>query len=404
MTVRKIHTIAENCTSCRICVSECRFLQEHGTPGELSRTFLKVTQGDFNEIFQCNLCGLCQSVCPKNLDCTRAFLEIRRALQTCSDKPSHTSVLAEHTTICRYEAIGTSALFSLYLLPENCTAIFFPGCALAATRAPTVRATYEYLKTLLPNVGIVLDCCSKPSRDLGLQEKFRKSFDRLTAHLEKRNIRKVITACPSCLVTFSKYAQGFDTVSVYELLAQFPPPTDALFPVEMAVHDTCMTRNDSALQDSVRQLAGLGGARLTEMEHSRSRALCCGEGAAAAFVAPQVKKCWTDRRRDEVNGKKVITYCAGCAGSLAGTVDTTHILDLLFANETALSFQKISAKPPLTYLHRLKLKYTLRKNAAPEEIGERPQASGKSRQFITFGRVFLLLLSLSGTVLWHFLY
>ena len=75
-----IKTIAKDCISCGLCVKECSFLEENGTPGEICLAFLGRFSDSFNSIFQCNLCGLCQAVCPKKLDCQASFLEIRKVL------------------------------------------------------------------------------------------------------------------------------------------------------------------------------------------------------------------------------------------------------------------------------------------------------------------------------------
>ncbi len=362
--MQPIKTIAENCISCGLCVKECSFLNENGSPGEISLAFLSSAPEDFNSIFRCNLCGLCQAVCPKKLDCPASFLEIRKFLQEKSDKDNNAhSILPEHSTICRYEAIGSSPMFSLYLFPKGARSIFFPGCTLAATRAGVTRTTFEYLQTMIPNMGIVLDCCTKPSHDLGLNDHFLISLKKLTSRLIKHNINKIVTACPSCHATFSKYAPELETTTVYEMLALNPPEITAKHTATIAVHDTCTSRYNNDIQESVRTLVKSTGAKLEEMKHSRSRAICCGEGAAAAFIDPNVKNRWTNLRKKEANGHRVITYCAGCSSSLSNCISTTHLLDLLFDSKNALRRQEKVAKAPFTYINRLVLKNRLKIDA-----------------------------------------
>jgi Fe-S oxidoreductase len=364
LTMQHIKSLADNCNSCGLCVKECSFLQENGTPGEICLAFLSRDSENFNSIFQCNLCGLCQAVCPKKLECPLSFLEIRKALQIRSGKEKKTpSILPEHSTICRYEAIGSSRIFSLYLCPEGAQSIFFPGCTLAATRSSVTRTTYEYLQSIDPNIGIVLDCCTKPSHDLGLNNRFLASFRKMTCRLAEKNIKKVVTACPSCHAAFSKYAPELEITTVYEIIALNPPLLNLKHTATISIHDTCASRHNKNILDSVRTLVKNTGARLEEMNHSRSRAICCGEGASASFIAPHLQKTWTDLRKKEANGHRIVTYCAGCSSSLSKSIPTTHLLDLLFNSEKALQCQEKVVRPPLTYISRLLLKKKLQKSA-----------------------------------------
>ncbi len=357
-----LYDIVEACDSCNICARECAFLKKYGSPGKICDIFLLGEDRNDAPVFECNLCGLCQEVCPKNLDCAAAFLDIRRAVQNnLQTSPKKTSKYNQHKRICAYEAQGTTSLFSLYLFPEHCESVFFPGCTLAATRSTSTRSTYAYLKTIEPTVGIVLDCCLKPSHDLGLNDKFEKSFAELSDHLRENNIKKIFTACPSCYITFKTYAPGFETFSIYEVLAENPPFQRVGISEKFTVHDTCSTRFVSEIHDSVRTLISGTGADINEMEHSRSRAICCGEGAAAVFMAPDITGAWKTVRKNETAGTKVITYCAGCSSTLAKELPVTHLLDLLFDQDKALAGKEKIAKAPFTYINRLLLKNRLKR-------------------------------------------
>jgi hypothetical protein len=81
-----------------------------------------------------------------------------------TDDPRHAPLLA-------YERKGGSTIYSFYGLPAGCDTVFFPGCALPGTRPDAVSELFEALKQVIPNLGIVLDCCLRPSHDRG-----RRSF------------------------------------------------------------------------------------------------------------------------------------------------------------------------------------------------------------------------------------
>jgi Fe-S oxidoreductase len=367
-----LNEITQGCVLCNLCVKECAFLQQYGSPGTICRSFLEGAQENNVSVFSCNLCGLCQAMCPKNLDCPAAFLEIRRTLQKNSPLSIRKkSVDSRHKTICDYEARGASPLFSLYLLPEGCDTIFFPGCTLSATRSSVTQAIYTYLKSLDSTIGIVLDCCMKPSHDLGLQVSFAESFIERTDHLTSHNIKRIFTACPSCYTTFKAYAPSFEICSIYEWLAEHQPPRHELLAETVTIHDACATRSVAKIHNAVRTLVEGMGAGVEETRHTRDKAICCGEGAAASFVAPAITAGWRAMRKSETSGRRVITYCAGCANTLGKDVHTTHLLDLLFDCRNAIQGKEKVTKAPFTYINRLLLKNRLKKSDNSARVGRR---------------------------------
>jgi Fe-S oxidoreductase len=207
----------------------------------------------------------------------------------------------------------------------------------------------------------------RPSHDLGLQDNFEESFAQLTDHLEKNNIKRIFTACPSCYATFRAYATNIATYSIYEWLAENRPggndgnDGNEIFAETVTIHDTCVSRSAPNIHDAVRTLVAGTGARLEEMKHNRERALCCGEGAAATFVAPALTAGWRAIRKSESSGKRVITYCAGCSHTLGKEMQATHLLDLLFDSEKAIQGKEKITKAPFTYVERLLLKHRLKK-------------------------------------------
>ena len=373
---------------CGICVKECRFLQLHGTPGEISNSYLKTAHSSgIHEAYSCNLCGLCESVCPLGLECSQAFLEMRRKETSLTP-----TVHKQHRPLCTYVNIGSSSLFSLELIPDKCDTIFFPGCTLSATRATTTEKTYLFLKQHIPDLGIVLDCCSKPSRDLGREEEFHTRFGTLLKRLEHQGVKKIVTACPSCYVTLKEYAPALEHEMVYQTLAACQPEKNVSEGIRYTLHDACATRFDEKVHDSIRNLLRSCGVQLEEMKHNREKALCCGEGGAAFAVAPDIASNWKDIRSSEMNGCRVITYCAGCSSIFGKKLPNTHILDLVFFPEQSLQGKEKIRKSPITYLSRLRLKKRL-KTAGERETTSHTQTTAKG-----IGVRLLLLAILISTI------
>ena len=258
------------------------------------------------------MCGLCATVCPRGLDPAALFLSLRRK----APRPP-----ARLSGLLRHESVSASALLRLHLIPPGCRTVFFPGCGLAGTRPATTRRTFEALSSLVPKLGLVLDCCLRPSHDTGCSERFSRRFGALTERLHRAGVKRILAACPGCLSILAQNRKGIAVGTVYEVLAESPVTRlpDGL-PGPFRVHDPCSARRESGLHEAVRRIVRKSGAGIVELPRSREKTLCCGKGcgvndpAAAALIAR------------EAGGLPIVTYCAGCAEALCAR----HVLDLLF--------------------------------------------------------------------------
>jgi len=358
----------EKCTGCNLCVRECSFLQKAGNPADVNAT----GDNDCNP-FECTLCGLCAAVCPVGVDPSRYFLQQRleRRRQLGSDDPRHEPLIA-------YERKGTSRLFTFYGLPEGCDTVFFPGCALPGTRPDAVMRVYKHLRDRLPQVGIVLDCCLKPSHDLGREKHFTTVFGEMKEYLSQHGIHKVLVACPNCYRIFSEHGGEIAVQSVYELLGELHSSSGELSN-EVVIHDPCVARFVPEAQEAARSLARAIGVKTMEMEHSKERTLCCGRGGGANFIAPGMMKEAIDKRVVESGGKPIVTYCAACAGTFAEKTRSMHLLDIWMSPAKALAGKAKVSKAPFTYLNRIRLKRKFRNSGGFAVTRER-DISGKNKK------------------------
>jgi Fe-S oxidoreductase len=351
-----LRRMQDACTRCGACQKQCAFLQEYGTPGEM------MDMHDFSRpesqklAFECSLCNLCRAVCPEKLDPGSLFLSIRRE----AAGSGHVD-FSPYKAILGYEKKGSSPLFSCYALPAGCDTVFFPGCTLPGTRPKTTWKLFEHLKKRIPHLGVVLDCCHKPSHDLGRQAHFESMFNRILDNLTGNGVQRVLTACPNCHKMFSRYGSGFEVKTVYEVID--PGELPVLIPGnrEVTVHDPCPMREETHVRASVRNLLDAMGVSFVEMKHWGKKALCCGEGGSVGFVRPDLAKKWGLLRQKESENRTIMTYCAGCAGFLGRTAPTLHLADLLFLPDRAFSGRIKVAGAPFTYLNRLRLKQRLKR-------------------------------------------
>ena len=353
------------CTGCGVCVSECEFLKLYGSPLAISRSYDPEDPKKNAICFECSLCGLCSAVCPEGCDPQALFLEMRREAVE-----RGYGTFPEHKGLLGYERTGLSRRFSWYGLPEGCTTIFFPGCALPGTRPAATAAVYEQLKATIPALGLVMDCCAKPSHDLGRQQYFSYMFGEMTAWLESHGVERILVACPNCYKVFSEYARQFHTETVYEALAGIVPDSDtAAFAAPVTIHDPCVIRFASAPQEAVRALISGSGCVIEEMPHTRKTALCCGEGGTVGALAPDLAESWGERRAGEAADRQVVTYCAGCANYLGKRLKVSHILDIVCNTPKPSSGL-------MTYINRLRLKSRFKRIVPAVVTRERLVSSG----------------------------
>jgi len=361
-----VGAVTADCTECGLCVKHCAFLQRHGTPRAMAVQADPRHGNGLMAAYECSLCGLCHAVCPFGVNPAQFFLEQRREAVLRGVGP-----LAAHQPLLAYERKGTSRPYSLYALPEGCTTVFFPGCTFAGTRAEAVLAILEHLQQSIPALGIVLDCCTKPSHDLGRQDYFLAMFGEMKDFLVAQGVRTVLVACPNCYKVFQSYGSPLQVRTIYERLTEEALPRQDLLRGTVTLHDPCVLRHEPAVQDAVRSLVHHVGLQVMEMPNSRERTLCCGEGGAVGLVNPALGRHWAVARGRQAENCPVVTYCAGCAGQLRRFMPTVHVVDLLLDGKAALAGKARVSRSPFTYWKRLRLKATLKRRFSSARLRER---------------------------------
>jgi Fe-S oxidoreductase len=326
-------------------------LQRCGTPGHIAGQ--AITHGlQGVSAFECSLCGMCAAICPLSLDPAGMFLEIRRE----SDRQDQ----FKKWSSCKYlgfEKRGISPHLTGYVLPEDCKSVMFPGCALSATRPETVLDLFAMLLKKNPRLGMVLDCCTKPSHDLGRINFFESTFGELRRYLLSNGVRRVLTACPSCYKVFKAHGGDLTVETVYEVIAAEKIPQRSGIKKKVTIHDPCPLRFGASIQSAVRKLVSGQGLHIEEMPHHGAKTFCCGEGASVSCVAPELAETWGRRRAEEAHGRQIITYCVGCDTALGKRVETRHVLDLIFPGRRAADRRRAMPGFPRTCWNRLWLKH-----------------------------------------------
>jgi Fe-S oxidoreductase len=218
----------------------------------------------------------------------------------------------------------------------------------------------SFLNKQIQHLGIVLDCCFKPSHDLGRQQRFAMHFNQIKMRLWENNIHTIILACPSCHQIFKQYAPEFEVIFVYEIMAEKGVDHAAELKGKVTIHDPCQARIESQVHKSVRTLVEKTGLSIAEMDHTKKNTICCGQGGAAGSMAPDLAVNWSKKRCQEAGDRKLITYCVGCIRQLSDQADVVHVLDLVFNAKKNQPFKAPACRFGRDYLNRILFKRQLK--------------------------------------------
>ena len=365
MTSDQVTEESERCLDCEcgLCVKDCEFLSKYcESPKELARDVLRGMQHeDVNKMaYSCNLCELCKTVCPEDLD-TGAMLQKTRNKAVVEDHGPR----PEHKPILSYWKAGVSKLFTITMPPpgrKRAKRLFFAGCGLPIISPQNTVYAYERLREIHPDTGVMMKCCGAPVEFLGHDDLFTETTDMILREMEELGADELVPACPDCAHSLRhKLPDHIKITPIWEYLAGEWHPDKNRTGETVSIHDSCKARHMPGVHGAVRTLLGDSGTEIEDIEYSKDKARCCGFGGMIYPVDTELSQNITKRRADE-SPHPMITYCAGCRMALRSSgKDSIHILDFLTSDD----WQATAAAPPpggLTrYLNRLKTKWGLKR-------------------------------------------
>lgn len=351
------------CFQCSACTTACpvREVDSKYDPKKIVWAILLGMKDYFTENpkipYSCNLCELCEKVCPQGVNVGQICLTLREQLVEEGLGP-----LSPHKMITDDEERTFAESYILALPDPNssgCKRAFFPGCNLPAYSPSLAMATYDYLRQRLPGTGIILRCCGAPYHGLGMHHNFQEKFVELEAEMSKLGASELILPCPDCYRTLKRAKPKFHIKTLYQVIAEEGVPEDGKNGGwTFSLHDSCTARWEKDLQDSVREVVRLAGHQIEELRYSRELTRCCGMGG---LIVP------LDFMRVHSLGKlrvaethfDMLTYCAACRDNLSMHKPSLHVLDLLFNPNWKEDRTKRPNKPPVRIENQLQFRALL---------------------------------------------
>ncbi|HIJ82143.1 MAG TPA: hypothetical protein HPP76_10600, partial [Desulfuromonadales bacterium] len=227
-------------------------------------------------------------------------------------------------------------------------------------------------------------------------------FTEMNNWLVQHGVQEVLVACPNCQAMFDTFGSGLRVQTVWEALAESGVQLLTTSGT-VTVHDPCVIRNSQPVHKAVRELLARQGLNIEEMPHSGRNTVCCGKGGAVDMLSPELAVSWGTLRKKEANGRRIITYCAGCVQALGGHTPTNHLVDVLFAPDQTFAGKKKGAGAPITYLNRLLLKRAYKRKEGFTVSRERTfvpeQGTPKKHSFKPLIFLTLLVVAVTGVQL-----
>lgn len=366
MTETEVRGEGERCLdcSCDRCVRDCEFLASRcSSPRDLARRVIAGIDDHLETIYSCNVCGLCATLCPVDLDTGRLMLAARREAVRAGIAP-----LPEHRQVRRELSAGLSNTFSLATAApgrRRAKRLFFTGCELPAISPGHTRDLYEHLLRQDPRMGVLMHCCGVPAEILGMEDESARAREQIAKAVDELGAQELVVACPQCQEILREKFPDVTVSSVWEVLAETWDPTRRYDDLRIAVHDPCRSRKDPEVHAAIRSLIRTCGAEVLETEYSHERTRCCGAGGKIENVDPELFAKVAARASGQ-SELPMVTYCNGCRSALRGAGrDTIHILDLLM---TANPVERASESEPgivKRLSNRLRSKWTIRRMLPP---------------------------------------
>ena len=334
----------------------------------LAEERLDDTPGMKDMVFQCLMCGACDSGCKRNLDLEiMNSLEALRGFMVGKDR-----FPAEHKKTIdniakKHNKFGAAPGKRLDWKPVHASdasdTVYFVGCGASYVEKPIAQSADKILGALggyrlLPGE----QCCGHPLFAMGHYDAFRKQMEQNLEAMKSTGAKRLVTACAECYKTWKvDYPRmmkmntsdlPFEVVHITELIAKGLDEGALKLPgrvdLKVAWHDPCnlgrmsepythwegtrgqwgclepaenfqakqFNRGTQGTYDEPRRiLESIPGIELLELKRHHEFSWCCGGHGGAPEAYPDLASYAVDERLEEVKvsgAEAVASACPYC--------------------------------------------------------------------------------------------
>jgi Fe-S oxidoreductase len=331
-------------------------------------------------IYNCNMCGACDTSCKYSMDMEviEPMNEIRIAcVESGHSNPALDKVvnsLRKQNTMVPGAQVKrgdwANGLKLKDFTQEKVDVIFHVGCQTSFNPAmwKLAQGTARLLQKANVNFGIGgsnEQCCGGRAFQMGYKADFLKQAEANLAAFKKSGAKTLVTGCAECYFSFKVLSDRFNLKGEIEILHSSEyfarliqegklKPTKKV-DLTVTYHDPChlgrqgepyIHWNGKIIIDQVRSfdppkerrrgtygvyepprevLKSIPGLKLVEMDRIKEYAWCCGAGGGVPDTNPDFSR-WTAQERiseaEESGASAIVTACPWCVKSLSEAVPT----------------------------------------------------------------------------------
>ncbi len=295
-----------SCSRCGICLDSCQMTHAEikDTQSVYMLKHLRNRNVTDDKLFNCLLCGRCQTDCPVGLELNS--LRITQRIE--STKVYNAS----------YEYLKTGKVAT----SPKTEVIYFAGCMTHLT-----PAIIKSMKGLFEIAGVnywFMDeektaCCGRPLMLIGQYEAAQKLIDSNREKILASGAKKLVVSCPICYKVFREdYAIPGIVVQhhseyLLELMVDGKLPVNKM-PDRLVYHDPCELGRGSGIYHQPRLLLD-EYAEVIPIKNEKEASLCCGGSLANTKIQMSERNQIRERAIDEYISYKpdiLVTACPLC--------------------------------------------------------------------------------------------
>jgi len=224
--------------------------------------------------------------------------------------------------------------------------LYYPGC-LTKFVAKDLKGKYE---KILRKIGIdfielseLEKCCGSPALKAGYLEDFKKVAEENFKIFKEHSIKKIITNCPACAMTFKieypkvlgkKWDIEVEHISqtITRKIGNWKLKIGNSNRGTVSYHDPCHLGRGLGICEEPREIIKKLGYEISEMELSRTESFCCGAGGGVkSNESGLANKIGKDRiEQAKKTGAKILcTNCPLCYLHLKENAKEIEVKELI---------------------------------------------------------------------------
>jgi len=378
---------AYGCSQCGYCIDECDQFYGRGWESQSPRGkwyWLREYMEGREEwdqfmvdaILACTTCELCNLRCSASLPIEPSWMKLRGQLideekrMTFPPFEMMAAALRKEGDIWAAYRKDRSLWFPEDLkdkhgLSHRAKTAYFAGCTASHVENDIAMAAVRLLDAAgvdFTYLGDKDNCCGTPMLVCGKWDVFVETMMANVQNMREAGVETVVTSCPACDmmwrqvypiwakklgIDYNITAKHYSEVVVDKIKAgEFTFPDNGQKETRVTLHDSCHIGRVSSVYDAPRDLIkAIPGARLTEMEHNREQAHCCGSVLTLIKDPPVAAEIGKSRMDEAIatGAEKMLAICPCCEFQFRVTAQKKQIpietVDLARFATSALGYE-----------------------------------------------------------------